>query len=92
MRTGEKGLYFLVAFFIAAFAVGGMLIGWTVKGATSIEGVQGRYFLPALPLFFFALQNRHVFVEDGSSLRAKAVFASVFLQVIVVTALFVRMQ
>ena len=92
MRLGEKGLYFLVAFLTAAFAVGGMLIGWTAKDASSIEGVQGRYFLPALPLFFFALQNRHVFVEDGGNPRAKAVFAAVFLQVVVVTALFVRMQ
>ncbi len=90
--TKEKVWFFVISLLTAAFAVGGMLIGWTNKGASSIEGVQGRYFLPALPLFLFALQNTKVCVEDGSTVRKKAVFAAVFLQVLVVTALFVRMQ
>jgi len=92
MQTKEKLWYFLIAFLTAAFAVGGMLIGWTNKGASSIEGVQGRYFLPALPLFLLALRNKKVWIADGSAVRKKAVYAAVFLQVLVVTALFVRMQ
>lgn len=92
MQTKEKLWYFLIAFLTAAFAVGGMLIGWTNKGASSIEGVQGRYFLPVLPLFLLALRNKKVWIADGSAVRKKAVYAAVFLQVLVVTALFVRMQ
>lgn len=92
MQTKEKLWYFFIAFLTAAFAVGGMLIGWTNKGASSIEGVQGRYFLPALPLFLLALRNKKVWIADGSAVRKKAVYAAVFLQVLVVTALFVRMQ
>jgi len=82
----------MIVEYLKAFAVGGMLIGWTNKGASSIEGVQGRYFLPALPLFLLALRNKKVWIADGSAVRKKAVYAAVFLQVLVVTALFVRMQ
>lgn len=31
---------------------------WTPKGASQIAGVQGRYFLPYFPLFFFAVRNK----------------------------------
>ena len=31
---------------------------WTPKGASQIAGVQGRYFLPYFPLFFFGLRNK----------------------------------
>lgn len=92
MQGKEKAWFFVIALLTAAFAAGGMLIGWTEKGASSIEGVQGRYFLPALPLFLLALQNARISIEDGSAVRKKAVYAAVFLQVLVVTALFVRMQ
>ena len=41
-----------------------MLIAFTVKGATLIEGLQGRYFLPLAPFFFLAAENRAVFREN----------------------------
>lgn len=31
---------------------------WTPKGASQIAGVQGRYFLPYFPMFFFAIRNK----------------------------------
>ena len=34
-----------------------MLIAFTTKGSMFIEGLQGRYFLPAVPLFFLAAEN-----------------------------------
>ena len=36
----------------------GMLLGWTPMGHVSIEGVQGRYFLPFMPVFFAACRQR----------------------------------
>ena len=45
----------LVSFFGILFA---MLLAWTSRDALWIEGVQGRYFLPLLPLFLFGLQNK----------------------------------
>ena len=35
-----------------------MLLAWTSRDAVWIEGVQGRYFLPLLPVFLFSLQSR----------------------------------
>ncbi len=100
-RASEHGLFsgkrrlmlFLIAFFGTAFAVGGMLIGWTDRGSDFIDGVQGRYFLPFLPLLIFALRPQRIIEtpEDGA-VQKKAVMASVFMQLLIVTALFVRAQ
>ena len=38
--------------------LGAMLLAWTSRDAVWIEGVQGRYFLPLLPIFLFGLQSR----------------------------------
>lgn len=46
-----------ISFFGILFA---MLLAWTSHDALWIEGVQGRYFLPLLPLFLFGLQNKTV--------------------------------
>ena len=35
-----------------------LLLGWTSIDATQIEGIQGRYFLPLLPLLVVLSQNR----------------------------------
>lgn len=41
----------------------GMLLQWTPMGHVSIEGVQGRYFLPFLLIFLTALKSRSVLLE-----------------------------
>jgi len=46
-----------ISFFGILFA---MLLAWTSHDALWIEGVQGRYFLPLLPVFLFGLQNKTV--------------------------------
>lgn len=47
--------------FVSASVVGAvmlvMFIGWTPYGNPVIEGVQGRYFIPILPLLFLSLSN-----------------------------------
>lgn len=37
-----------------------MLLSWTEKGSESIEGLQGRYFLPYLILPFFCIQTGNI--------------------------------
>lgn len=41
-----------------------MLLGWTFETETVIQGVQGRYFLPLLPLFLLALRTRKFWMES----------------------------
>lgn len=33
----------------------GMMVWWTPQGANQIEGIQGRYFIPMIPLVLFAI-------------------------------------
>ncbi len=41
----------------------GMLLSWTPMGHVSIEGVQGRYFLPFMLILLAACKNRMVLLE-----------------------------
>ena len=43
----------------------GMLLWWTKAGAPVIEGVQGRYFLPILPMLCIALRSARFTAADG---------------------------
>lgn len=40
-----------------------MLIAWTPISSKYIQGVQGRYFLPCLPLILMALKNKKVILQ-----------------------------
>lgn len=42
-----------------------MLFAYTKFGSDIIDGVQGRYFIPALPLFGLAVYCRYVKIESG---------------------------
>ena len=50
--------------FVCLAIVGGiciaMLIAWTPRYSTSIEGIHGRYFLPVLPLAIMLFENKYV--------------------------------
>lgn len=49
----------ILTFFLSVAAFNyAMLMGWTVLGSNSITGVQGRYYIPVLPLLLIALRGR----------------------------------
>lgn len=41
----------------AGLILAGMLLTWTPRGYVSIEGVQGRYFIPLMPALLLVLRN-----------------------------------
>jgi len=41
----------------------GMLLSWTPMGHVSVEGVQGRYFLPFMMILLTACKNRMVILD-----------------------------
>lgn len=45
--------------------IGGMWLGWTPQSNDLIEGVQGRYFLPVLPMAICFLQNNVLLLKRG---------------------------
>lgn len=49
----------------AAVIMLSMLIAWTPLSSRVIEGVQGRYFLPFLPVLLMALKNNTVVLTKG---------------------------
>jgi len=40
-----------------------MLVGWTFTYENVIQGVQGRYFLPLLPMAALAMRSKHVCID-----------------------------
>ncbi|MCD8082773.1 MAG: DUF2142 domain-containing protein [Clostridiales bacterium] len=57
IRGGKRIWIFVVCAVCAAAILGSMLIAWTPLSARVISGVQGRYFLPFLPVLLMALKN-----------------------------------
>ena len=53
----------LIAAGTVLLTAGAMLVAWTTRGAQIIEGIQGRYFLPVLPLFLLPLRNSWIRLE-----------------------------
>ncbi len=57
VRTGQKWWIALVCMACAGVILGGMLLTWTPRDHISIEGVQGRYFIPFMPALLLLLRN-----------------------------------
>lgn len=54
-------ILFIIAFALAVLgSIASMWVGWTFNYEDVIQGVQGRYFLPALPTFLFGLRTRSI--------------------------------
>lgn len=58
-------LYFSIFGLVALAAMFTMLLAYTKFGSEIIDGVQGRYFIPVLPLFGLAVYSRYVKIESG---------------------------
>ncbi len=61
----------IVGIYVAAY------VAWDAPGATSIYGVQGRYFLPFLPVLSVGLVMRHRQSEGAASIRSLVVISLV---------------
>ena len=57
MKTGQKWWIVCVCAVCAGLILTGMLLTWTPRDHISIEGVQGRYFIPFMPAFLLVLRN-----------------------------------
>ena len=57
VRTGQKWWIALVCAACAGVILAGMLLTWTPRDHISIEGVQGRYFIPFMPALMLLLRN-----------------------------------
>ena len=51
-----------IAFIVLGGVMLSMLLGWTFNTENVIEGVQGRYLLPVLPLMFIACRSARMYI------------------------------
>lgn len=72
-------LFTCAGIFYAAFA-------WTANTADMIQGVQGRYFLPLLPLVLILLRQKQL--QPKRSLDSSLTFAAAFINVFVLLEIF----
>ncbi len=73
----------LIAGYTAVFLA--LYLDWTPIGKLYIRGIQGRYFIPLLPLFLFLIPNRKVRLRSRSWPVIFTVFSCLVLLVTVVT-------
>lgn len=57
---------------------------WTPISSNEILGVQGRYFLPFMPLLFWGMQTESIRIRE--SLYNKAIYMTVLMQPFIVYA------
>jgi len=60
MKKDARVWTWLILIGIFLLMAGAMLVAWTERNSKVIEGIQGRYFLPVLPLFLILLKNDSV--------------------------------
>ena len=65
MRAGQKCWIALVCAACAGIILAGMLLTWTPYGNISIEGVQGRYFIPFMPALMLLVRNKRLVWEHS---------------------------
>ncbi len=69
LQGGRRIWVFLLCGGCAAAIMASMLIAWTPLSSNVIVGVQGRYFLPFLPLLLMALKNDGVVLTKDINRR-----------------------
>lgn len=74
----QKLSYLTVILLSAGMIFVSMFISWTPKESKEIFGIQGRYFLPMLPLAVMLLYNRCVVLKKD--IGRKVIFAAICLQ------------
>lgn len=57
MGAGARLWCGLLVLGVVLLTAGAMLVAWTMRDAQIIEGIQGRYFLPVLPLLLMLMEN-----------------------------------
>lgn len=86
LETRARIFIILICIIGIGFACAGMLLGWTPKSYSSIEGVQGRYFLPYMVVGILTLRNSHIVIDEH--IERAIIFASIWLEMFVLISLF----
>ena len=86
----ERWILLILTLLGVILPVAGMILGNTPSYSRVIEGVQGRYFLPFLVPFLFAVQPKQILLADQERTRRALLSGMVALQFVVVMCFFIR--
>lgn len=86
LKGGQKWFMLLLVFLSACLVLASMLLGWTPKEMTYITGVQGRYFIPLLPLVFLTIFDKNLSIKVD--LRKSAWYLECFVSIYALIRIF----
>lgn len=66
MPLRHKIVSWAACFFVVILTMFFMLLSWTPLSSGVVEGVQGRYFLPVLPLVMLTMGNRKIKISENT--------------------------
>ena len=61
----ERICIYILSVLMILLVYAALLMTWTAKGAQIISGLQGRYFLPILPLIMLGVQNSKIVIKGN---------------------------
>jgi len=85
VTTYDKTVFLGISILCFAFIHMGMLIGWTYMTDSSIDGVQGRYFTPFLPLTILAFRGSNIVLKKD--INKNLILIALVLNIIVLTTI-----
>lgn len=77
----HKRMFIAITVLTFCFICAGMLLSWTSIKTNSVEGVQGRYFLPVLPLLLLCLQTKELEIDskwDNNIVYCNLIWLTIF--------------
>ena len=76
-RTSDKIISIAIIISVAFLALFTMMLAWTPDTSLFVQGVQGRYYIPVLPLLLLLLRNQNITVKKP--IYPKLIFSAVLL-------------
>lgn len=86
VTAAQRAAFLICACLVVLLTMFGMFTGWTPDGAETVGGVQGRYFIPILPLLFITFSGnwkvKRIHLDGAMLAAAYAVHTLVISQII----------
>lgn len=87
---GQKAMFFFASAVSVGIVMASMFMSWTPQDAVGIEGVQGRYFLPLLPILLLLFRTQNVVVKKDIS--RKLMYIAVCLQCVAIYGILMSLE
>jgi uncharacterized membrane protein len=59
----QRLFYLVISASVIGLSMLAMFLAWTSDTSPVIEGIQGRYFIPIVPLVLFSIKNRYAITQ-----------------------------